>query len=94
MLLNLSDRAIPPLLLLTEADRCGLGMKNERCWGGLDEQFPVGVDEQDLVVLPLDEQYPDRSSRLGLDEQGPRGGLDEQDHPVEGRMNSSRWRGG
>ena len=22
-----------------------------------------------------------------------RGGLDEQDHPVEGRMNSRRWRG-
>ena len=39
--------------------------------GGLDEQFPVGVDEQDPVVLPLDEQYPDRSSRLGLDEQDP-----------------------
>ena len=32
-------------------------MKSERCGGGgLDEQFPVGVDEQDLVVLPLDEQ--------------------------------------
>ena len=45
--------------------------------GGLDEQFPVGVDEQDPVVLPLDEQDPDRSSRLGLD---------EQDH-VEGKMN-------
>ena len=48
--------------------------------GGLDEQFPVG---------PLDEQDPDRSSRLGLDEQDPVegwmkkttpwcGGLDEQ----------------
>ena len=24
----------------------------------LDEQFPVGVDEQDPVVLPLDEQDP------------------------------------
>ena len=39
--------------------------------GGVDEQFLVGVDEQDLVVLPLDEQDPDRSSRLGLDEQDP-----------------------
>ena len=53
--------------------------------GGLDEKFPVGVDEQDPVVLPLDEQDPDRSSRLGLD---------EQDHPVEGRMNSRLWREG
>ena len=35
---------------------------------GVGEQFPVGVDEQDPVVLPLDEQYPNRSSRLGLDE--------------------------
>ena len=52
-------------------------MNNERCWGGLDEQFPVGVDEQDPMVLPLDEQDPDRSSRLGLDEQDP----------VEGWMN-------
>ena len=26
--------------------------------GDLDEQFPVGVDEQDPVVLPLDEQDP------------------------------------
>ena len=52
-------------------------MNSERCWGCLDEQFPVGVDEQDLVVLPLDEQDTDRSSRLGLDEQDP----------VEGRMN-------
>ena len=52
-------------------------MNSERCWGGLDEQFPVGVDEQDPVVgvdeqdpvvLPLDEHDPDRSSRLGLDE--------------------------
>ena len=58
-------------------------MNSERCWGGLDEQFPVGVDEQDPVVLPLDEQDPDRSSRLGLD---------EQDHPVEGWMNSRQWR--
>ena len=41
--------------------------------GGLDEQFPVGVDEQD----------PDRSSRLGLDEQDP----------MEGRMNrTTPWR--
>jgi hypothetical protein len=46
-------------------------MNSERCWGGLDEQFPVGVDEQDPVVLPLDEQDPDRSSRLGLDGQAP-----------------------
>ena len=52
--------------------------------GCLDEQFPVGVDEQDPVVLPLDEQDPDRSSRLGLDEQDP----------VEGWMNSRRWRAG
>ena len=46
--------------------------------GGSDEQFLVGVEEQDPVVLPLDEQDPDRSSRLGMDEQDP----------VEGRMNS------
>ena len=50
---------------------------------GVDEQFPVGVDEHDPVVLPLDEQDPDRSSRLGLDEQDP----------VEGRMNrTTPWR--
>ena len=30
-----------------------------------------GGDEQYPVVLPLDEQDPDRSSRLGLDEQDP-----------------------
>ena len=49
----------------------------------LDEQFPVGGDEQDPVVLPLDEQDPDRSSRLGLDEQDP----------VEGRLNrTTPWR--
>ena len=57
--------------------------------GGLDEQFPVGVDEQDPVVLPLDEQDPDRSSRVGLD---------EQDHSMEGWMNTRRnrtpWRAG
>ena len=54
--------------------------------GGLDEQFPMGVDEQDHVVLPLDEQDLDQSSRLGLD---------EQDHPVEGRMNRTiPWRAG
>ena len=53
--------------------------------GGLDEQFPVWVDEQDPVVLPLDEQDPDRSSRLGLDEQDP----------VEGWMNrTTPWRVG
>ena len=52
-------------------------MNSERCWGGLDEQFLVGVDEQDPMVLPLDEQDPDRSSRLGLEEQDP----------VEGWMN-------
>ena len=46
--------------------------------GGLDEQFSVGVDEQHPMVLHLDEQDPDRSSRLGLDEQDP----------VEGWMNS------
>ena len=39
--------------------------------GGLDEQSPMEVDEHDPVVLPLDEQDPDRSSRLGLDEQDP-----------------------
>ena len=51
----------------------------------MDEQFPVGVDEQALVVLPLDEQYPDRLSWLGLDEQDP----------VEGRMNrTTPWRTG
>ena len=60
-------------------------MNSEHCWGGLDEQFPVGVDEQDPVVLPLDEQDPDRSSRLGLDEQDL----------VEGRMNrTTPWRAG
>ena len=52
-------------------------MNSERCWG-VDEQFTVEVDEQDLVVLPLDEQDPDRSGRLGLDEQDP----------VEGWMNN------
>ena len=53
--------------------------------GRLDEQFPVGVDEQDPVVLPLDEQDPDRSIRLGLDEQDP----------VEGWMNrTTPWRAG
>ena len=52
---------------------------------GLDEQFPVGVDEQDPVVLPLDEQDQDRSSRLGLD---------EQDHLVEGWKDSRQWRVG
>ena len=64
---------------------CCLWMNSDCCWGGLDEQFPVGVDEQDPVALPLDEHDPDRPSRLGLD---------EQDHPVEGRMNSRRWRAG
>ena len=39
----------------------------------------MGVDEQDHMVLPLDEQDPDRSSRLGLDEQ----------YPVEGGMNKN-----
>ena len=53
--------------------------------GGLNEQFPVGVDEQDPVALPLDEQDLDRSSRLGLDEQDP----------VEGWMNrTTPWRVG
>ena len=51
--------------------------------GGVDESALVGVDEHDPVVLPLDEQDPDRSSRLGLDEQDP----------VEGRMNrTTPWR--
>ena len=44
---------------------------NSECSGGLDEQFPVGVDEEDPVGLPLDEQDPDRSSWLGVDEQDP-----------------------
>ena len=58
-------------------------MNSERCWGGLDEQFPVGVAEQDPVVLPLHEQDPVRSSRLGLHEQDP----------VEGCMNrTTPWR--
>ena len=52
-------------------------MNSEHCWGGLDEQISVEVDEQDPLVLPLDEHDPDRSSRLGLDEQDP----------VEGWMN-------
>ena len=70
-------------------------MSSERCWGGLDEQFPVGVDEQDSVVLPLDEQDP---VVLPLDEQDPdrssRLGLDEQD-PVEGWMSrTTPWRAG
>ena len=44
-----------------------------------------GLDEQDPVVLPLDEQDPDRSSRLRLDEQ----------EPVEGWMNrTTSWRAG
>ena len=38
---------------------------NSRRWRGARG----GVDEQDPVALPLDEQDPDRSSRLGLDEQ-------------------------
>ena len=49
------------------------------------EQFLVGVDEQDRVVLPLDEQDPNRSSRLRMDEQDP----------VEGWMNrTTPWRAG
>ena len=62
-------------------------MNNERCWGGLDEQFPMGVDEHDPMVLPLDEQDPDRSSRLGLDEQDP---VDEQSQVEAG--GGRRWR--
>ena len=51
----------------------------------MDEQFPVGVNEQDPAVLPRDEQDPDRSTQLGLDEQDP----------VEGRMNrATPWRAG
>ena len=68
---------------------------------GGDEQYPV---ESRFVVrhTPPDEQDPDQSSRLGLDEQDPvegwmkrrpRGGLDEQ-YMMEGWMNSSLWRGG
>ena len=34
-------------------------MNSECCQGGVDELFPVGVDEQDPVVFPLDEQDPD-----------------------------------
>ena len=50
----------------------------------MDEQWAVGVDEQDPVALPLDEQDPDRSSLLGLDEQDP----------VVGWMNMTPWRAG
>ena len=51
----------------------------------MDEQFPVGVDEQDAMVLPLDEQDHDRSSPLGLD----------KEDPVEGWMNrTTPWRAG
>src|SRR4030065_432918 len=39
--------------------------------GGWYKLFRVGVDEQAPVVLPPDEPDPDRSSRLGLDEQDP-----------------------
>ena len=53
----------------------------------------MGVDEQDPMVLPLDEQDPDRSSWLGLDEQDPVEGWMNRTTPVEGRMNSRRWRG-
>jgi hypothetical protein len=43
-LLTEPDRAIPSLLLLTEADRtCCLLINSERCWG-LDEQDPVVVE--------------------------------------------------
>ena len=83
-MLTKPNQAIPSLLLLTKGDPCCLWMNSECCWGVLDEQFPVGVDKQDPVVLPLDEQDPDRSSRLGLDEQDP----------VEGRMNRTPWRAG
>ena len=38
-----------------------------------------GGDEHDLVVLPPDEQDPDQSRQLGLDEQDP----------VEGWMNKT-----
>ena len=57
----------------------------------------MGADEQDPVVWPLDDQDPERSSRLGLDEQDPvegwmnSGGLDEQ-WRVERWMNSIPWR--
>ena len=51
---------IPSLLLLTKADRCCLWMNIEHC-RGVDEQFLVGVDEQNPVVLPLDEQDHDRA---------------------------------
>ena len=60
-------------------------MNSERCLGGLDEQFTAGVDKHDPVVLPLDEQDHDRSSKLGLDEQDP----------MDGRMNrTTPWRAG
>ena len=53
--------------------------------GMLDEQLLVVVDEHEPVVLPLDEQDPDRSSWLGLDEHDP----------VEGWMNrTTPWRAG
>ena len=62
-----------------------LWMNSERCWGVWMNSSLWGVDEQDPVVLPLDEQDPDRSSRLGLDEQDP----------VEGWMNrTTPWRVG
>ena len=42
-LLTKPDRAIPSLLLLTEADRTYCLLMNSECCWGLDEQFLVGV---------------------------------------------------
>ena len=83
-LLTEPGRAIPLLLLLTEADRCCLWMNNEHCWGVWMNSSRWGLDEQDAMVLPLDEHDPDRSSRLGVDEKDP----------VEGWMNMTPWREG
>ena len=66
--------------------------------GGLDEQFLVGVDEQDPVLLPMDEQDPDGSSRLGLDKQDPMEGwmnMTPIDRAGWGWMNrTTPWRAG
>ena len=43
-----------------------------------------GLDEKDPVVFQLDEQDPDPSSRLRVDEQDP----------VDGWMNRTLWREG
>ena len=45
------DRAIPSLLLLTEANRCYLWMNSERCWGVWMNSSEWGLDEQEPVVV-------------------------------------------